>query len=86
MEGTRLRMRPILLTATTVLDLLPMALGWGGRSAIWSPMAATVCWGLTTCCLLRLLFLPVAYLTLEDGLSCWGMFLVTVQVGVYDPL
>jgi len=70
LEGCRLRMRPILLTAvTTVLGLLPTAMGWGGKSEIWSPMAASVACGLTASCLLMLLFLPVAYLVLEDLLT-----------------
>lgn len=47
LEGTRVRFRPILMTsATTIIGLFPMAIGLGGFSKIWSPFAATMCFGL----------------------------------------
>lgn len=64
------RLRPILMTtATTVLGLLPMALGLGDGSEIRSPMAITVIVGLIASTLLTLVVLPTAYSALETGLA-----------------
>ncbi len=61
------RLRPIVLTTlTTVFGLLPMALGVGGYSKIWSPFATCICWGLTSATLLILLLLPSVYVIVED--------------------
>jgi hydrophobic/amphiphilic exporter-1 (mainly G- bacteria), HAE1 family len=56
------RLRPILMTTlTTVLGLVPMALGWGEGAEIRTPLAITVIGGLTFCTLLTLVFIPVMY-------------------------
>jgi HAE1 family hydrophobic/amphiphilic exporter-1 len=56
------RLRPILMTTlTTVLGLIPMALGWGEGAEVRAPMAITVMGGLTFCTLLTLVFIPVLY-------------------------
>ncbi|QDU59181.1 Nickel and cobalt resistance protein CnrA [Planctomycetes bacterium Pan216] len=58
-EGVRVRLRPIVMTSvTTILGLLPMAIGIGGFSKIWSPFAATMSFGLTSALLLTLLVVP----------------------------
>jgi HAE1 family hydrophobic/amphiphilic exporter-1 len=58
----RVRLRPIMMTtATTVLGLLPMALGLGEGSELRSPMALTVIGGLLTSTLLTLLIIPAVY-------------------------
>ena len=45
-EAGKVRLRPILMTTlTTVLGLLPMALGWGEGSEVRTPMAITVMGG-----------------------------------------
>ncbi len=63
----RTRLRPILLTSiTTVSGLLPMALGVGGKSAIWMPMASTIVWGLSVATLLTLFVIPAFYAISED--------------------
>ena len=57
-----MRLRPILLTtATTVLGLLPMALGLGDGAEIRTPMALTVIFGLTSSTVLTLVVIPVMY-------------------------
>ena len=57
-----MRLRPILMTtATTVLGLLPMALGLGDGAEIRTPMAITVIGGLTVSTLLTLVVIPVVY-------------------------
>ena len=56
------RLRPVLMTTlTTILGLLPMALGTGDGSEIRAPMAITVIFGLALATLLTLLFIPVLY-------------------------
>jgi HAE1 family hydrophobic/amphiphilic exporter-1 len=62
------RLRPILMTtATTVLGLLPMAIGLGAGSELRSPMALTVIGGLITSTALTLLILPAVYTLLDRG-------------------
>jgi HAE1 family hydrophobic/amphiphilic exporter-1 len=56
------RLRPILMTtATTVLGLLPMALGLGDGAEIRQPMAVTVIAGLVFSTLLTLVIIPTIY-------------------------
>ena len=61
-QGGQIRLRPILMTtATTVLGLLPMALGLGDGAEIRTPMAITVIVGLITSTLLTLVVIPTVY-------------------------
>ena len=61
-EAARLRLRPILMTTlTTVLGLLPMALGLGEGAEMRTPMAITVIGGLLVSMLLTLVVIPVMY-------------------------
>jgi HAE1 family hydrophobic/amphiphilic exporter-1 len=56
------RLRPILMTtATTVLALLPMALGLGAGDELRAPLAITVIGGLTVATFLTLLVIPCIY-------------------------
>ena len=67
-EAGRLRLRPILMTtSTTVLALLPMAMGVGQGSEIRAPMAITVIGGLLLSTLLTLVVIPMMYTILERG-------------------
>ena len=62
------RLRPILMTtATTVLGLLPMALGLGAGSEIRTPMAITVVAGLISSTALTLIVIPTVYSLLDRG-------------------
>ena len=64
--GTR-RLRPILMTTvTTVLGLVPMALGIGEGGELQAPMARVVIGGLTTSTLITLVVIPVVYMSLEE--------------------
>jgi len=61
-EAAQSRLRPILMTTlTTVLGLLPMAIGLGEGSEIRTPMAVTVIFGLLFASLLTLFLIPVLY-------------------------
>jgi HAE1 family hydrophobic/amphiphilic exporter-1 len=65
-KAGEVRLRPILMTtATTVLGLLPMALGLGEGSELRSPMALTVIGGLLTSTALTLLIIPAVYRLLD---------------------
>jgi HAE1 family hydrophobic/amphiphilic exporter-1 len=58
----RRRLRPILMTTgTTVLGLLPMALGFGDGAELRAPLAITVIGGLSVATLLTLVVIPVVY-------------------------
>ncbi len=64
--GGRRRLRPILLTTlTTVLGLLPMALGFGEGSELQVPMARVVIGGLLSSTLITLIFIPTIYMMVE---------------------
>ena len=66
-EGGRLRLRPIALTTiTTVFGLLPMAIGLGGNSETWMPLANTIIWGLSMSTLLTLFITPALYAIVDD--------------------
>jgi HAE1 family hydrophobic/amphiphilic exporter-1 len=75
LAGT-VRLRPILMTTlTTVLGLIPMALGLGDGAEIRQPMAVTVIAGLSFSTLLTLIVIPTLYQLVdrltgaEDALS-----------------
>jgi multidrug efflux pump subunit AcrB len=61
-EAGRARLRPIIMTAlTTVVGLIPMALGIGEGAEIRTPMAITVIVGLSAATLLTLVVIPTLY-------------------------
>jgi len=60
------RLRPILMTTcTTVIGLLPMAVGMGDGAEIRAPMAITVIAGLLTSTVLTLVVVPVLYAVMD---------------------
>jgi len=66
LEAGRVRLRPIVMTTvTTILGLLPMAVGIGEGAELRSPMAITVIGGLTVATALTLVVVPVVYQTME---------------------
>ena len=65
-EAGRLRLRPILMTTlTTVLGLVPLALGIGAGAEIQAALARVVIGGLVASTLITLVLIPVAYVSLE---------------------
>lgn len=66
-RGTRIRLRPVLMTATVAsLGFLPMALSNTAGAEVQKPLATVVIGGLLTATLLTLLVLPVLYLLIEQ--------------------
>jgi HAE1 family hydrophobic/amphiphilic exporter-1 len=65
-EAARLRLRPIIITKlTTILGLLPMAIGIGEGAEIRKPMAITVIGGVAVASFFTLLVIPVVYSLLD---------------------
>ena len=89
LDAGRSRVRPILMTsATTLLGVLPLSLTFGGDFEIWPPFAITVLGGLSVSMLSTLIFVPVAYMGL-DQIKDWlrdiglvGGVLATAAAGV----
>ncbi|MEM9595829.1 MAG: efflux RND transporter permease subunit, partial [Acidobacteriota bacterium] len=66
-EAGRLRLRPILLTSvTTILGLLPMAIGLGGSSKTWQPLATTIAAGLAVATVICLFVIPCLQAIVDD--------------------
>ena len=66
LKGSRLRLRPIVLTSiTTIAGLIPMFLGLGGKSPVWQPLASTIIFGLLFSTLLTLFVMPALYYIIE---------------------
>lgn len=62
MEGTKIRLRPVLMTASVAsLGFLPMALSQRTGAEVQRPLATVVIGGLITATLLTLLVLPILY-------------------------
>ena len=61
------RLRPVLMTSfTTILGMLPLALGTGSGSEIWQPMGISVIGGLTVSTILTLFIVPSLYSVLVN--------------------
>lgn len=84
----RRRLRPILMTTlTTVLGLVPMALGIGEGSELQAPMARVVIGGLVTSTLITLIFIPTIYTMIEErGLHEKATEKERIQDRVAEPL
>ena len=64
------RLRPILMTTlTTVLGMLPMAIGTGEGSEMWRALGITVCWGLTISTLITLVLIPTVYCSFSNRME-----------------
>ncbi|GAK60084.1 acriflavin resistance protein [Candidatus Vecturithrix granuli] len=69
-EAGKHRLRPILMTSlTTILALLPLAIGIGEGSEAQSPLARAVIGGLLSSTLITLVFIPVIYSIFEASLT-----------------
>ena len=61
-NGGKSRLRPVVMTTlTTILGMVPMAIGTGEGAEMWSPMGISVIGGLTVSTILTLILIPVLY-------------------------
>jgi HAE1 family hydrophobic/amphiphilic exporter-1 len=66
-EAARLRLRPILMTTTTtILGLMPLAIGAGTGAEIQAALARVVVGGLLASTLITLVLIPVVYITVAN--------------------
>ncbi|MGH2400290.1 MAG: efflux RND transporter permease subunit, partial [bacterium] len=66
-EASALRLRPVLMTTiTTLVGLLPVAIGFGEGAELEAPLARSVVGGLTLSTLVTLVFIPTLYVTVEE--------------------
>lgn len=62
------RLRPVLMTTlTTVLGMVPMAIGTGEGAEMWNSMGMTVAWGLSVSTVITLVLVPVMYCVFAGG-------------------
>lgn len=91
-EGTRSRLRPVLLTASSAaLGFFPMALSTSAGAEVQRPLATVVIGGLFTATILTLIVLPVIYMivyggSLKNRLSKYGLktilLLIFISIGL----
>ncbi|MBI9100531.1 MAG: efflux RND transporter permease subunit, partial [Spirochaetaceae bacterium] len=66
LTGSSSRLKPILMTTlTTVLGVIPMAIGMGEGSAMYGPLGQTIAGGLLTSTFITLFIIPILYYRLE---------------------
>ena len=69
-KAAKIRVRPILMTSfTTILGLLPLALGMSEGKELRAPLAITVIGGLTAATFLTLIVIPSVYIVIESFLE-----------------
>ena len=67
LKGSSLRLRPIVLTTmTTIIGFIPMAIGIGGKSPMWMPIAYTIIFGLAFATTMTLFVMPALYAITTD--------------------
>jgi len=76
-EAGAIRLRPILMTsATTVLGMLPLAIGLGEGTEMMRPLAISVVGGLTMSTMLTLIVIPCVYLVVHRASERLKRFVV----------
>ncbi len=86
MDGTKIRLRPVLMTAAVAsLGFLPMALSHGAGAEVQRPLATVVIGGLISATFLTLFVLPLLYLVFSPkrvstlNKTIVGLFIVTIS-------
>lgn len=70
MKGTKIRLRPVLMTGFVAsLGFLPMAISNGAGAEVQRPLATVVIGGLLIATFLTLFVLPILYIFIEKGMS-----------------
>ncbi len=68
------RLRPIILTSvTTIVGLLPMAVGFAGKSATWGPLATVIVGGLFFSTIFTLFIIPCLVAGVDDLKLLFGV-------------
>ncbi|GBL35481.1 protein HelA [Filimonas sp.] len=82
MKGTKIRLRPVLMTAFVAsFGFLPMALSNGSGAEVQRPLATVVIGGLLIATFLTLFVLPVLYILFEKGWSSkWKKATATTMI------
>lgn len=76
-EGTKIRLRPVLMTATVAsLGFLPMALSSSAGAEVQKPLATVVIGGLVTATFLTLFVLPLLYIIFNSKINLKRKFKV----------
>jgi heavy metal efflux system protein len=82
--GTKLRLRPVLMTAFVAsLGFLPMALSNGSGAEVQRPLATVVIGGLLVATFLTLFVLPILYILFEKGIKTKPMSKKIITVLVF---
>ncbi len=69
-QGSKTRLRPVLMTAfTTIFGMLPMALSRGAGAELWVPLGVTIISGLLFSTLVTLIFIPTVYAIVETRIK-----------------
>jgi len=86
-QGTKIRLRPVLMTALVAsLGFLPMALSHGEGAEVQRPLATVVIGGLLVATLLTLFVLPILYIMFEKGISWKRKLPVTATIILANTL
>lgn len=72
LEAGSLRLRPILITTiSTILGMLPIALGWGAGAELRQSMGVVLIGGMITSTFLTLIVVPLVYLLMDQLQTYW---------------
>lgn len=82
-QGSRTRLRPVLMTATVAsLGFLPMALSNGAGAEVQRPLATVVIGGLIVATFLTLFILPLLFIIFEKGIKMKRIRKKTLTIGI----
>jgi len=83
LEGTKMRLRPVLMTATVAsLGFIPMAISTGAGAEVQKPLATVVIGGLITATFLTLVVLPLLYIIFSSKRKIKMKPVVTIIAGI----
>jgi cobalt-zinc-cadmium resistance protein CzcA len=80
-EGTKIRLRPVLMTATVAsLGFLPMAMSHSAGAEVQKPLATVVIGGLLSATFLTLFVLPLLYIIFNTKIKIKGKSITTILI------
>ena len=84
LEGTKIRLRPVLMTAAVAsLGFLPMAFSSGSGAEVQKPLATVVIGGLITATFLTLILLPILYIIFSSKRKTKLKPVTTIIAGIF---